>query len=173
MNAPIKPRYTYVDQQLDTLEHELSRMLPVTLLFETNVGYWHDMDELTNEDDERIEDYIRTEFSWLKRSYESSREVTDILDQSVILIQNCVWVAMNIQFPHQDLGMYTDRISQNVMNVYNRVVYPRLRGAMIAANHNCEVIQRVWRRCNTNPTHPMCRRRLDREFEEDMNALRA
>jgi hypothetical protein len=173
MNAPIKPRYTYVHHQLETLEDELSRMLPVILLFETNVGYWHDMDELTDEDNHRIAQYILHEFDWLKRSYEGSKDVTDIIDQSVILIQNCIWVSMNNQFPNHDLGLYTDRISENIVNVYNQIVCPRLRNVMIAANHNCEVIQRVWRRCNTDPSHPMCRRRLDYEFEQDLNALRA
>jgi hypothetical protein len=173
MNAPIKPRYTYVDQQLYILQNELGRELPFRLFFQTNVGYWHAIGELSDEDNERIAAYIRREFDWLKSFYEGSKEVTDILDQSVILIQNCLWAAMNNTFPEQELDVYINRTVDNIMHVYNRVVHPRLRGAMIAANHNCEVIQRVWRRCNTNPTHPICRRRLDREFEEDVKALRA
>ena len=172
MNAPIKPRYTYVDQQLYILQNELGRELPFRLFSQTNMEYWDDLDELSDEDNERIAAYIRREFDWLKSFYEGSKEVTDILDQTVILIQNCLWVAMNNTSP-EHLDLYINRIADNIMHVYNRVVYPRLRNAMIAANHQCEVIQRVWRRCNTDPSHPMCRRRLDREFEEDVKELRA
>ena len=171
MNAPIKPRYTYVDQQLYILQNELGRELPFRLFF-FHTEYWDDLDELSDEDNERIAAYISREFDWLKSFYEGSKEVTDILDQSVILMQNCLWVAMNNTFP-EHLDLYINRIADNIMHVYNRVVYPRLRNAMIAANHQCEVIQRVWRRCNTDPSHPICRRRLDREFEEDVKELRA
>jgi hypothetical protein len=41
-----------------------------------------------------------------------------------------------------------------------------LRTEMIMVNHNCEVIQRNWRRCITDPDHPACRRRLEMDFSD-------
>jgi hypothetical protein len=60
------------------------------------------------------------------------------------------------------------------MAVYNRVIYAPLRTEMIMANHNAEVLQRTWRRCITDPSHPACRRRLEYEFDgaiRDLNAV--
>jgi hypothetical protein len=66
-------------------------------------------------------------------------------------------------------------VYQNVQSVFNRVWYARLRTDMIMVNHNCEVIQRSWRRCITDPDHPACKRRLEsyfNDFNSDLNDLK-
>ena len=90
-----------------------------------------------------------------------------------ILIQNVVWAAMNVPWPEAE-DLHIERVIDNAMAVYNRVIYAPLRTEMIMANHNAEVLQRTWRRCITDPSHPACRRRLKYEFDgavRDLNTL--
>jgi hypothetical protein len=80
---------------------------------------------------------------------------------------------MNVPWPVVP-ELHIEAVINNAMEVYNRQIYAHLRTEMIMANHNCEVLQRTWRRCITDPSHPACRRRLEYEFEEhlrDFNAL--
>jgi hypothetical protein len=72
---------------------------------------------------------------------------------------------MNVPWPEVP-DLHIERVVDNAMTVYNRVIYAHLRTEMIMANHNAEVLQRTWRRCITDPSHPACRRRLEYEFNE-------
>ena len=77
---------------------------------------------------------------------------------------------MNVPPPSMGRQLWADchveAVINNAMTVYNRVIYAPLRTEMIMANHNAEVLQRTWRRCITDPSHPACRRRLEYEFNE-------
>jgi len=72
---------------------------------------------------------------------------------------------MNVPWPEAE-DLHIERVIDNTMAIYNRVIYAPLRTEMIMANHNAEVLQRTWRRCNTDPSHPVCRRRLEYEFRD-------
>lgn len=159
MDAPIKPRYAYVDDQITHLENGIRE----AILAPMNELMWSENGELTAGDVAALNQGIAEAFRPLRIAYESSREVSEALEASLILIQNCAWCGMNLPYftspeEHQLL------VYQNVQSVFNRVWYARLRTEMIMVNHNCEVIQRSWRRCITDPDHPACRRRLEIEF---------
>lgn len=105
-------------------------------------------------------------------------QISAILEHCRILIQNVVWVAMNVPMPSIGRQLWAnahiERVIDNVLEVYNRVIYAPLRTEMIMANHHAEVLQRSWRRCITDPSYPMCRRRLEYEFNgalRDLNSL--
>lgn len=161
MDAPIKPRYTYVDHQINQLEEAIQDAIqaPVDEIM------WTENGELTADDVTNLNTRISEAFLPLRRAYESSSEVSSALEGSLILIQNCAWCGMNLPYfttpaDHQFL------VYENVIAAFNRVCYARLRTEMIMANHQCEVIQRTWRRCITDPKHPACVRRLERDFNE-------
>ena len=159
MEAPIKPRYTYVDTQITHLEDAIRE----AILEPVNEVLWDENGELTAADVATLNQGIVDAFHPLRVAYESSHEVSEALVNSLILIQNCAWCGMNLPFlnspyEHQLL------VYQNVQTAFNRVCYSGLRTEMIMANHNCEIIQRSWRRCITNPNHPACRRRLEMDF---------
>ena len=161
MDAPIKPRYAYVDDQLNQLEEGIRD----AILAPVNELMWAENGELTAADVTALNQNIVEAFRPLRRAYESSYEVSEVLEASLILIQNCSWCGMNLPYftspeEHQLL------VYQNVQAAFNRAFYARLRTEMIMVNHNCEVIQRSWRRCITDPEHPACRRRLEMDFSD-------
>ena len=170
MDAPIKPRYTYVDSQITHLEDAIRE----AILAPMNELMWSENGELTTGDVAALNQGIAEAFRPLRIAYESSHEVSEALEASLILIQNCAWCGMNLPYftspeEHQLL------VYQNVQSVFNRVWYARLRTEMIMVNHNCEVIQRSWRRCITDPDHPACKRRLEsyfNDFNSDLNELK-
>lgn len=159
MDAPIKPRYTYVDQQIDYLEITIRDAINVR-----DLNYWREVGELSLYDNVTISTNIRTAFQNLLKIYETSHEVSTIIEETVILLQNCAWCALNVMYV-EDYLEHVNNVSENVLRVFHRISYPYLRTEMIMANHHCEMIQRVWRRCATDPVHPVCRRRLIREFD--------
>jgi hypothetical protein len=161
MDAPIKPRYTYVDQQITQLEEGIRDAFMTPL----NELMWAENDELTTADVAALNQAIVEAFLPIMRAYESSHAVSEALDASLILIQNCMWCGMNLPFMHTPLD-HQMAVYENVHSVFNRVCYARLRTEMIMANHNCEIIQRNWRRCITDPEHPACRRRLELDFSD-------
>lgn len=170
MDAPIKPRYTYVDHQINQLEEGIRD----AILAPREELMWAENGELTAADVAALNQGIAEAFRPLRIAYESSHEVSEALEASLILIQNCAWCGMNLPFmdipqDHQLL------VYQNVQAVFNRVWYARLRTEMIMVNHNAEVIQRSWRRCITDPEHPACKRRLEsyfNDFASDLNDLK-
>jgi len=57
---------------------------------------------------------------------------------------------------------------ENAFDAYWDNIYPHLQEQMIEANHRAGVIQRTWKRCVMDPSHPACRRRLEFEFNDLM-----
>lgn len=170
MDAPIKPRYAYVDDQLRALEDGIIESIRVE-----DQNFWEEVGDLSTEDVARMNNAMYQAFRPLMQAYESSKEVTAILENSLILIQNCAWCAMNLPCL-DDPDSYIYCVAHNVRAVFNRVIFSRLRTEMIMANHHCEVIQRNWRRCVTDPEHAACKRRLEfdcAEFSRDLMSLKS
>lgn len=168
MSAPRAPRKSTggVDVQLEEFETDLRHSLGFQLV---NQGFWAEVGELIAEDNQLIEEVIDGCFLDLNHRYQNASAVMNLLEHCRILIQNSVWVAMNVPHPG-DAEAHIEAVVGNVLAVYNRVIYAPLRTEMIMANHNAEVLQRTWRRCITDPAHTVCRRRLEYEFR-DLNAL--
>ena len=154
-----------VDVQLDEFETDLRSALEIQLIMNTHMVEWNELDRLSDQDNEAIRRVIDMSFEDMTHRYSPVPSVTAILEHCRILIQNVVWVSMNVPWPEVP-DLHIERVLDNTMEVYNRVIYAPLRTEMIMANHNCEVLQRTWRRCITDPSHPACRRRLEYEFNE-------
>jgi hypothetical protein len=157
-----------VDVQLEEFETDLRAALEIQLIMNTHMVEWNELDRLCDEDNEAIRRVIDLCFEDMVHRYSAASDVMAILEHCRILIQNVVWASMNVPWPEVP-DLHIERVIDNTMEVYNRVIYAHLRTEMIMANHNVEVLQRTWRRCITNPSHPACRRRLEHEFN---NALR-
>jgi len=158
-----------VDVQLEEFETDLRAALEIQLIMNTHMGYWHEMDRLSDEDNEGIRRMIDACFLDMAYRYSAVPDVAAILEHCRILIQNVVWAAMNVPCPEVP-DLHIESVIDNAMAVYNRVIYAHLRTEMVMVNHNAEVLQRIWRRCITDPSHLACRRRLDYEFR-DLNSL--
>jgi len=167
MNASRAPRKATggVDVQLEEFETDLRAALEVQLIMHTNRRYWTEFDQISREDDAATQHVINHCFVDLVHRYEDVRPVSELLEYARILIQNVVWAAMNVPWPEAE-DLHIERVVDNTLQVYNRVIYAPLRTEMIMANHHAQVLQRTWRRCITDPNHPACRRRLEYEFRE-------
>jgi hypothetical protein len=170
MNAPIKPRYTYVDSQLDFLEQFLHHTL-LECLLDVDRGYWYEVDAISREDEISIENAVALAFAGIRNKYATSARASAMLVDAQILIQNCAWAAMSIPYPNNPV-LHARRVTDNALEVFYRQIYANLRTELIMIQHNAEVVQRTWRRCVTNPLHPVCKRRLDREFNDATEGLK-
>lgn len=162
-----------VDVQLEEFETDLRSALEIQLIMNTHMDQWNELDRLSDQDNEAIRRVIDMSFEDMTHRYSAAPDVMAILEHCRILIQNVVRASMNVPWPEVP-DLHIERVIDNTMEVYNRVIYAHLRTEMIMANHNVEVLQRTWRRCITDPSHPACRRRLEYEFSDalrDLNTL--
>ena len=154
-----------VDVQLEEFETDLRSALEIQLIMNTHMVEWHELDHLSDTDTAALIRVIDSCFEDLMHRYQNAQFVMEILEHCRILIQNVVWASMNVPWPEVP-DLHIEAVVNNALTVYNRVIYAPLRTEMIMANHNAEVLQRTWRRCITDPSHPACRRRLEYEFNE-------
>jgi hypothetical protein len=162
-----------VDVQLEEFETDLRSALEIQLIMNTHMVEWNELDHLSDTDTAALSRVIDGCFMDLMHRYQNAQFVMEILEHCRILIQNVVWASMNVPWPEVP-DLHIERVIDNAMTVYNRVIYAPLRTEMIMANHNAEVLQRTWRRCIADPSHPACRRRLEYEFQSalrDLNTL--
>jgi hypothetical protein len=130
---------------------------------------WNELDRLADQDNQAIQRVIDMCFEDMTYRYSAASDVLAILEHCRILLQNVVWASMNVPWPEVP-DLHIERVIDNTMEVYNRVIYAPLRTEMIMTNHNVEVLQRTWRRCITDPSHPACRRRLEYEFNDYLHS---
>lgn len=177
MSAPRAPRKSTggVDVQLEEFETDLRGLLEYQLGLRIDRHFWYDNQHPSDADNLLTAQVIDGAFFDLAHRYENALDVMDILEHCRILIQNVVWASMNVplaaSFQHAWADAHVEAVVNNAMAVYNRVIYAHLRTEMIMANHNAEVLQRTWRRCITDPSHPACRRRIQFEYESSLRDI--
>jgi hypothetical protein len=158
-----------VDVQLEEFETDLRAALEIQLIMNTHMQQWNELDRLADQDNQAIQRVIDMCFEDMTYRYSAASDVLAILEHCRILLQNVVWASMNVPWPEVP-DLHIERVIDNTMEVYNRVIYAPLRTEMIMTNHNVEVLQRTWRRCITDPSHPACRRRLEYEFNDYLHS---
>lgn len=165
METPRAPRKTTggVDFQLNDFEDALRQTLEYNLTYNINRDHWREFDELSHRDIQMLRHAVNATFIDMRYVYQPSREITLLLANAETLIQNVLWAAMNVPWPLNP-QYHVERVVDNVLDVYWMEIYPALRTEMIMVNHAIGILQRNWRRCVSNPAHPVCRRRLEHEF---------
>ena len=165
MSVPHAPRklFAAVDVQLDDFELELFNSLEFQLIVGTNQAFWDEEDCLSNQCLVGIEEAVDRGFQEMMERYEGTTVLT-ILETARVVIQNAVFAAMHVPFP-RDPDRHMARVLRNIREIYVDVAYAPVRTEMVMLNHHAQVVQRTWRKCITDPSHPACRRRLQREFE--------
>ena len=153
-------RYAAVDVQLADFEDELWRTLEFQLLVNTNRTFWEEMDELDRDSINGIYGAVEHGCREMAERYKGT-PVANILNVFKHVLGMMIEVGMNVPWP-QNPDFHTERVLVNAMNVMD--YYAAFRPEMIRVNHHAHLLQRNWRKVITDPTHPACRRRLDREF---------
>jgi hypothetical protein len=156
-----------VDVQLDELSARIKDYIEEQLFERTNYEFWHEMEHIDIETIHGIYTAFDLAFGVMLERYRFAPQVSGVLKGAKILMRSCVNVAMNNFYPH-GLGPfeYMDRVIHNTMDAYYENIYNNLRIEMIASNHAAHIVQRSFRKCFTDPSYKMCRRRLTQEFEE-------
>jgi hypothetical protein len=179
MNAPRKPRYAGVREQLDELEADIRTFLERAFIYEVNHAFWDTTGMQSPHTVEEIAAAIEESFDFIIRRWESIRDVRVALETARDVFTNTVLLCIDVSRPH-GLGRayeFLERVLTNMVNtLFGRQYRPRIENVMIQHQHHIEVIQRNWRKCSSDPAHLACRRRLEYEFESlstDLERLHA
>lgn len=164
MEAPRKPRYAGVREQLDGLESYIRTFLEHAFIYEINHAFWDVTGTHAPHTNEEIASAITESFDFIIRRWESIRDVRLVLEMYRDIFKDTVLACIDVSRPyhaHEFLG----RVLTNMDTLFSRQFRPRIEYVMIPYEHCVEIIQRSWRRCSSDPEHLACRRRLLREFE--------
>ena len=164
--APTK-RFAGVDVQLADFDEELWRTIEFQLLVNTNRTYWFEMDTLDDDSIRGIDWAIEHGCREMTARYQGT-SVDRILAEFKQILSMMLRVAIDVPWP-ADPDLHIERIIANVRTEVD--YYNVFRTEMIRLNHHAHLLQRNWRKAISDPGHLACRRRLNREFEEDMEAL--
>lgn len=151
-----------VDAELAEFEDNLQNVLDYHLVVVNNWDYWEEVDAPNREFFEAFDDAITRAHQDLLTRYKGTA-VVPIVQNLRELLRIAARASMNVPFPRYP-ELHARAVADNLMNIYIETAYAPLRTEMIMANHFAMYIQRIWKHVNTNPEHPVCRRRLEREF---------
>jgi hypothetical protein len=102
------------------------------------------------------------------------RHVPKVLDELAAvceIIKDSLEIALDISRP-SNVNTHIPDVINNIMSMFDRRWDPRLERVMLDYAESAIKIQSVWRKCISDPSHPACRRRLLREFN-DLETLRS
>lgn len=166
MNAPHKPRYAGVREQLDELEGDIRTFLERAFVSGVNHLFWDATGMHAPHTVEEIASAITESFDFIIRRWESIRDVREALEMARDVFTNTVLLCIDVDRPIDNANEFLYRVFTNMVDtLFSRQYRPRLENVMIPYEHHVEVIQRNWRKCSSDPAHLACRRRLEREFE--------
>ena len=165
MDAPRKSRYAGVREQLDELADDIQNFLYRAFFYEVNHTYWFASGKQAPDTKAEVASAINEAFDFVLRRWESITDVRLILTASRDIFKATVLACIDVPRP-DDAHTFLHRVHTNMFLLFSCQFYPRIENGMLPYAHSIEVIQRSWRRVNTDPGHLVCRRRLLREFED-------
>ena len=160
-----------VDEQIENFERSLTLNIEYALFVNVSLNFWEEMDELDDPTLDIMRHAVRDAFTDIEITYRDT-PVIPIVQRCSDMLQGAVVVAMNVPFP-RDPVLHVHRVIQNLRELFTRDTYALLRTEMIMTNHYAHILQRVWRHVATSPDHPVCRRRLFREWESLIEGMPA
>ena len=164
MDAPRKSRYVGVRAQLDELVDDLSDNLSRALFTEMNHAYWNSMGRQSPDTIYEVRTAIEEAFMFQIRRWCAVPDVMLVLCASRDILKDVIMMALDVPRP-PEAYRFLERILENFLVMFIRSWVPRIENVLTENQHHIEIIQRKWRTCASDPNHPMCRRRLLREFE--------
>ena len=165
MDAPRKPRYVGVRAQLDELVVDLRLNLSRALFHEVNHAYWNSTGRQSSDTVYEVRTAIEEAFMFHIRRWCAVPDVMLVLCASRDILKDVIVMALDVPRPPES-ARFLKRILENFLVMFVRSWVPRIENVLTENQHRVEVIQRTWRRCASDPNHPMCRRRLLREFQD-------
>ena len=164
MDAPRKSRYVGVRAQLDELVVDLRLNLSRALFHEVNHAYWNSTGRQSSDTVYEVRTAVEEAFMFHIRRWCAVPDVMLVLCASRDILKDVIMMAIDVPRPPES-ARFLKRILENFLVMFVRSWVPRIENVLMENQHHIEIIQRTWRRCASDPNHPMCRRRLLREFE--------
>ena len=164
MNAPRKSRYVGVRAQLDELADDLRDNLSRALFHEVNHAHWNSTGRQSSDTIYEVRTAIEEAFMFHIRRWCAVPDVMLVLCDSRDILKEAIVMAIDVPRP-PEAYRFLERILENFQVMFVRLWVPLFENVLVENQHRIELIQRSWRRCAADPNHPMCRRRLLREFE--------
>jgi hypothetical protein len=152
-----------VDDQLEQFEMGFRDHVFAHLVTGIDRLQWEEIDELSIENRAFIPTLIRYSLNTLFMKYKTPK-INKILEDLYVILHHSAVAALNVPFPRNYI-VHIEYVIDNLMRIYVLTAYAPLRTEMIMANHAASIIQRCWRRCVSDPSYDICRRRLVNEFK--------
>lgn len=116
---------------LDIFDWRIRNALELYLLNYTDRVYWEQNNKFRYRNVREMNMAIVEAFNPMYTKYPKLEKV---LDDSLMLLQQCAWVGMNVPWP-VDPDDHIQRVVDNVMEVFNIIVYANLRFEILNIEH--------------------------------------
>jgi hypothetical protein len=120
-----------MEDVLDTFERRIRNALELYLVENTDRVYWEQNNKFRYRNAREVNQVLVDVFEPM---YDKYPTITKVLDDSLLLLQQCTWVGMNSPWP-VDPDDHVQRVVDNVMEVFNIVVYGNLRFEILELQH--------------------------------------
>ena len=117
-----------VDETILTIfEQRIYNRLKTYLVYNTDRVYWEQNNKFRYRNAREVNNVLKEVFDDMHEIYPS---LVHVFDENLTLVQQCTWVGMNVPWP-VDPDDHIRRVVDNIMDVFNDIVYANLR---------CEII---------------------------------
>jgi len=161
----------FVQAQLIELRLNLDSNLIRALWGDINTTYWHTMGRLDEKTLAAINLRVDSTFDPYIRRWQNVESVRDALGRACETIKDAAWVALDLLVGVQNMEFHVAAVRSNLIELFDKKYWPVINDAMLEATPSVIKVQRAWRRWSADPSHPVCRRRLLREFDALSNDL--
>ncbi len=119
-----KTKMTEVDETILTLfEQRICNRLKFYLVEQTDRVFWEQNNKFRYRNARETNQVLKDVFDTMHSIYPALERV---FDENLTLLQQCTWVGMNVPWP-VDPDDHIQRVVDNVMDVFNTIVYANLR----------------------------------------------
>ena len=113
-----------IDETILTIfEQRIYNRLKSYLFEHTDRVYWEQNNKFRHRNAREVKRLLKEVFDDMHEIYPS---LVRVFDENLTLVQQCVWVGMNVPWP-VDPDDHIKRVVDNIMDVYNDTVYGNLR----------------------------------------------
>lgn len=119
-----KTKMTEVDETILTLfEQRICNRLKFYLVEQTDRVFWEQNNKFRYRNARETNQVLKDVFDTMHSIYPTLERV---FGENLTLLQQCTWVGMNVPWP-VDPDDHIQRVVDNVMEVFNTIVYANLR----------------------------------------------
>jgi len=119
------------DETLDVFENRIRNGLELYLIENTDRVYWEQNNKFRYRNAREMNVVLEEAFDPMYIKYPT---IERLLDESLVLLQYCTWVGMNVPWP-VDPDDHVKRVVDNVMEVFGIVVYGNLRCEILSIDY--------------------------------------